>query len=154
MVSVPLTIGGNTVAEVFADIDYGDIYTWVPAPGGGSYLKLEDDDVIDTQRAYWVSIATDPDDPVILTGAPVTVDDWSASLSTGWNMVGTAYSENPIPLGDLSDDDPGALDDSAIYWWDAENGSYELLEDNLVPGRGYWMACSGGCTVTMAPPGG
>ncbi len=154
LISVPVTIGNNTVAEAFAEIDHGDIYTWIPAPAGGSYLKLDADDVIDPHRAYWISITSAPTEPVTLTGEPVSVDEWSASLFTGWNMVGTPWSENPIPLNDLGDGGSGTLQDDAIYWWDAENRTYELIlpDGDITPGVGYWMACTADCTVTMAPP--
>ncbi len=154
LISVPLTIGENTVDEVFAAVDYGAIYLWAPDSTPGTYSALEGTDTIEPDCAYWLSLETDPTEPVVLQGAPVEAADWSADLSAGWNMVGTPYSAGTFAFNRLNDGGSSALQDDAIYWWDTGNKRYELMESGyeFVPGAGYWMAATTSCTLTFVEP--
>jgi len=78
------------------------------------------------------------------------VEEWQCDLAAGWNMVGAPWSSEPIPLGDLNDGDAGALQVNAVYYWDAADGRY-VSATGLVSGRGYWMAATDTCTLSIAP---
>ena len=137
MVSLPLQLDNSLVDDVFPG-NLGcwyydtDMQTWSPAsvitPGVG-YVVL------------FVS-ATD----ITLWGTPV--DNLELNLVAGWNLIGTIYNNVNFTVPDV--DPEGSLLGSPQYAWyyDGALGEY-VLEDNLIPGEGYFVAALNPCVLYL-----
>ncbi len=146
MLSVPMTVGGNTVAEVFAGITPASVCTW--NAGAGSYDELTPESVMDPKKGYWVAVTAE--DAGLLTIGGIPVESWADTLSTGWHMIGSAYGAS-IPANTLQCTPPGSIDTTTVYWWNPE-GYYEPA-GTIEQGKGFWVAVTQGCDLTvMAPP--
>ncbi|NLE96346.1 MAG: hypothetical protein GX600_11845, partial [Dehalococcoidia bacterium] len=129
LVSIPVTVDGNTADEVFADVEPVAIYTWNPE--GGCYDELTGESVIEIGCAYWILVAEEPAGSVRIDGWPL-IDPSACELaiSDGWNMVGSVYHDTSVyPDGLIvtGSPDPDPLQRSAIYWWHAANHEYILV---------------------------
>jgi hypothetical protein len=146
MVSVPVQADDMSASTVFAGSVA--VYTWDPETK--SYTSP---DTIDPKRGYWVAV-TEPK-TITVTGQPVT--GWTDSLITGWNMIGSVHGAS-VAVADLTTDaDPDPLLRNAIYWWNPVTKSYTTVQQGglcsaIEPGKGYWMAATDACTLTMSPP--
>ena len=79
---------------------------------------------------------------------PVT--EWTSGLTTGWNMCGSVCDAS-VNVGDLQDDPADAILDSAVYWWNPSSKSYGTASQ-VEQGKGYWVAATGDCNLTMTAP--
>lgn len=145
MVSVPVTPDDPSVESVFPGAEA--VYTW--DPDTDSYLSVSatgDLSTIEPERSYWVAVFVA--DTILIEGEPVTEVD--LPLGAGWNMVGSIYGET-IALADLFDEPPDSIDTACVYTWDPLEPCFVLCSE-IEPGKGYWMAASEPCTLTMPPP--
>jgi len=140
MVSVPLELDpeANTPGDVFP----GAVAVYIWNPGAKSY---EVPDSIAPEVGYWVAMTTA--DTISVTGTPVT--EWTDGLTTGWNMCGSVHGAS-VNVGGLRDDPSGSVLDSAVYWWDPSGKSYSTATQ-IEQGRGYWVAATQVCDLTVAP---
>ncbi len=141
MVSVPLLMSNSTVAAVFPGAEA--VYTWNPS--NKSYASPP---VVDPKLAYWVAV---PSVTVLeLHGVPFTA--WEQPILTGWNMVGSIYYVDSVPLASVSTSpQPDTLERTAIYTWDPVAKSY-IARTIIESGKGYWMATTANRTLSMSPP--
>ncbi len=156
LVSIPVAVGDNTAAEVFTNIKPALICTWDPE--SGCYDELIDESVVEIGRAYWIAVTAEHAGKVVIAGVPLADPGaYELAVLDGWNMVGSVYHDTAIYrdwlfiVGSLAAD---PLQRESIYWWDAVKHVYVLVgeTDPLVPGVGYWLASTDGCTIAMAPP--
>ncbi|MBN1856610.1 MAG: SBBP repeat-containing protein [Dehalococcoidia bacterium] len=141
MVSVPVDTGDTPAADVFDGSEA--IYTW--NPDSKSYGIPT---TIEPEKGYWVAVTGENAGTLTVTGMPKT--DWTSTLSTGWNMIGSVYGD-PVDVDDLDDDSSDALQKGAIYHWNPIAKSYDIATQ-IEQGLGYWAACTEGCTLTVGPP--
>ena len=139
MVSVPVQADDMSASTVFAGSVA--VYTW--NPDSKSYVSP---DTIDPKCGYWVAVTQDT--TFTVSGTPV--DTWTDDVITGWNMIGSIYGAT-VDVADLVEVPPDSVLRNAIYWWNPENKSYESTSQ-ILPGRGYWVAATETCALTMSPP--
>jgi len=77
------------------------------------------------------------------------VTEWTDTLTTGWNMVGSVCGD-PVDRNDLVVNPSGAVETNAIYRWNPATKSYDVATQ-IQQGVGYWMAATQGCDLTVAP---
>ena len=138
MVSVPLQAGDMSVQAIFPSADA--VYTW--EPGSKSYAVPT---TIAPRKSYWVAISS----ASTLDVQGVPVESWTQDISTGWNMTGSLYGCTPS-IAD-PDDTPDASVEGFAYTWDPLTKSY-VYTTNIETGKGYWMAATADCSLTLAPP--
>ena len=117
------------------------VYEW--NPDTKSYFPPP---TIDPCKGYWVAVSTDQ--VVTVEGTPVFswIDD---TISAGWNMVGSIFGQSP-GIASPKDNPPGSVQGFG-YTWDPLTKSY-VPTTTIEPGKGYWLAASQDCTLTLAPP--
>jgi hypothetical protein len=98
-------------------------------------------------KGYWVARTT-PSDTVI-TYLGTCVSCYTETLCLGWNMIGATCE--PVLLSSVMQNPPGCIIPYTLYWWNPFSHNYEL-EDTLNPSRGYWVAASTVCIVTVCNP--
>lgn len=140
MVSVPVQANDMSASTVFADSVA--VYTWDPELK--SYTSPE---TIEPKRGYWVAV-TEPR-TITVTGTPVT--EHNCGICQGWNMIASTYGDTLDVSHLTTDADPDPLVRNAIYWWNPENKAYESTLQ-ITSGRGYWLATTETCTLTMSSP--
>ena len=149
---IPLSTGWNMVSVPLAlDPEYdapGDVfpgavavYTWDPVLK--SYVVP---DSIVPDCGYWAAVTGDV--TIGVFGNPVT--NWTKDLTGGWNMIGSVYGP-PVGVNYLSDNPPSSVQTSAIYWWNPESKSYDTAS-HIVQGKGFWVAATEDCELTMVAP--
>jgi len=69
-------------------------------------------------------------------------------LAAGWNMVGSVCGD-PVAVSLLSDKPSGSILDSAVYWWNPTGKAYAAA-GQIEQGKGYWVATTVDCGLTMA----
>ncbi|MBN1857576.1 MAG: SMP-30/gluconolactonase/LRE family protein [Dehalococcoidia bacterium] len=143
-VSVPLELaqGDDTVEAIFGD-DIEAIYTW-----NAMSKSYEAPSTIEPGLGYWVAVSTDT--TISIDGTPLATDDWECQAHAGWNMIGSA--SEAVLVGALTEDVSGdPLQLSAVYWWNPVAKSYEIAS-SIQPCKGYWLASTADCNVTMTLP--
>jgi hypothetical protein len=144
LVSIPVMPVDDTMGAVFPEAV--TVYTW----DGDSYLRVAaDGDVttVEPGRGYWVRMdVADPD--FTFHGTPLPADQ-ELALTVGWNMVGVAST---TAVGDLEivEENTGQLLIDYVYWWDPSGMTYGTPVPELVPGKGYWLACTEACTLIIS----
>jgi sugar lactone lactonase YvrE len=139
MVSVPLTL--DPEADAPGDVFPGNVavYTWNPTS-----KSYEAPETIAPEVGYWVAMTTA--DTITVTGTPAT--EWTDALTTGWNMCGSVHGD-PVDVDDLDDGGSGAVLKGAVYWWDPTGKSYSTASQ-IDQGKGYWIAATCACELTVA----
>ena len=97
------------------------------------------------KKSYWVAVTED--DTVTVSGTPVT--EWTNTLAAGWNMVGSVYGAS-VDVNNIDGGGSGAVLKSAVYWWNPAGKSYDTASQ-IEEGRGYWLAATQACDLTVAP---
>ena len=140
LVSVPLILSDDSRDAVFPpDLS---VYTW-----DAERKSYTSPTHIEAELAYWVSSPEHRSIP--LTGVPLP--SWNAPAFGGWNMVGSVYSEEPVPLERLIDDPPGAVARNSVFFWEPLLRAYRRA-DAITSGLGYWLAASESCDMVLLPP--
>ncbi|MCK5213407.1 MAG: hypothetical protein KAQ74_05725, partial [Dehalococcoidia bacterium] len=140
MVSVPVQAADMSTSAVFPGADA--VYTWNAI--GKSYSMPT---TIAPEEGYWVAVSTDQ--IVIVEGTPV--DSWEEEpISAGWNMIGSVCGES-VDFSNPADAPDGSVEGFA-YAWDPLAKSYSYTT-TIEPGKGYWIAATQECTLTLPPPG-
>ena len=140
MVSVPLDLDAPSPDIVFPQAEA--IYEWNAVTHCYS-VPIS----IRPQRAYWVSVPADT--AVLVTGNPVY--EWTrGNVLSGWNMIGSTCDEVSAIAG-LADSPSGSILTECMYTWDPVGGCF-IPASEIEPGKGYWIAASEPCTLTMSPP--
>ena len=143
MVSVPMAMFPSNSAPSTVFSGSVAVYAWNPVT-----KSYETPTTVVPECGYWVAVTTD--NTITVTGTPVT--EWESSLTSGWNMVGSVCG-NPVAVADLTTDvTPDPLVRGAIYNWNPTGKSY-IPASEIAEGLGYWVAATGGCTLTMCAPG-
>ncbi|MBN1857474.1 MAG: S8 family serine peptidase [Dehalococcoidia bacterium] len=140
MVSVPVMASDMSTSLIFADADA--VYGW--NPNSKSYTMPT---TISPEMGYWVAVS----EPTVISVRGVSVESWSALQAAGWNMCGSVFGSSV----DFSDpeDDPGASVQAFAYAWNPEAKSYTFTQ-TLEQGKGYWIAATQDCTLSLpTPPG-
>ena len=136
MISIPISGETTVPTEVAVVYEYtpGVGYVWVTPTA------------MEPGKGYWAA-ATAPCN-ITVTGTPVYY--YTASLSAGWNMVGSVYES--VSISDPQDDPDGSVQPFA-YWYNPETGSYAYTT-TIEPKKGYWVAAIQDCNlaVGMTPP--
>ncbi len=146
MVSTPVVPDDDSPEALFPCAEA--IYAW--APDTHSYLTVSatgDLTTIEPERAYWVALTEDA--TLIITGTPV-LQMIDYPLETGWSMVGSIHGQT-VGVAELAVDPPGAIQIESIYTWNPSTKSF-IPASEIEPGKGYWIAASEPCNLTMAPP--
>lgn len=141
LVSIPVTPTDAAKEVVFPDARI--VYTW----NAGSYSEVVAGTDVVPGQGYWV--AMEADDPTFyFEGAPLATGQ-TLALGQGWNMVGVAAT---TAVGDLEivEADTGQLLTDYVYWWDTSGMTYGTPVTELVPGKGYWLACTEACTLFIS----
>jgi hypothetical protein len=136
MVSVPVTPSDASVSAVFPDALV--VYTWNPVTK--SYSAVTE---VEAGKGYWVAVMTD----VTATVTGIPVNDWTVSITAGWNMIGSIFDS-----ASFTDpyDNPDLSVMAFVYWWDPVSKSY-VYGTTIEPGKGYWAASTQDCTLTLPP---
>jgi serine protease len=141
MVSVPLFLSDMSASQVFPGAVA--VYTWDPV--GKSYTTPDE---VEPERAYWVAVIVET--PLPWHGVPVSA--WDSPIATGWNMIGSVYSGgDPVAVSSLGEAPQDSILRNAIYHWNPVSKSYETAT-YIVPGKGYWLATTLDCILTMPAP--
>ena len=138
MVSVPVVADDMSTGAVFPGVDA--VYTW--NPNGKSYTVPT---TIEPEKGYWVAVSGDK--TITVTGEPVT--DWTDEVLTGWNMIGSVHGAS-VDFAD-PDDSPDSSVEGFLYSWDPTTKSYSY-GTMVEQGKGYWVACTDTCDLTIGPP--
>ena len=139
MVSVPIQARDMSSGTIFGSAEA--VYWWNPVTK--SYTIPTS---IDPKKGYWVAVSSDQ--TVTVTGEPV--ENWTGSLSAGWNMIGSV-SGDPIAVGNLDDVPADTVQDGAIYTWNPTGKCYSIASQ-IEEGKGYWAACTAACDLVVGPP--
>ena len=134
MVSVPLTPGNSSVGAVFPGV--AAVYTWDPV--SKSYVVPA---TVEASEGYWVAVTGN--NTISITGTAVT--SWMGNIKAGWNMIGSVSNSASIAN---PNDNPDSSVQPFAYWWDPAAKSY-VMTTTIEPGKGYWVASTGNCTLTM-----
>jgi hypothetical protein len=137
MVSVPITAPDMSTGAIFPGVDA--VYTW--DPGSKSYTVPT---TIESEKGYWVAVSTGK--TITVTGVPVT--EWTDSLSTGWNMIGSVHG-GTVAFSS-PDDDPDGSCEGFCYCWNCSTKCYDY-GTSIETGKGYWAACTAACDLTVGP---
>jgi len=141
MVSVPLLLTDTSTSVVFDGAVA--VYTW--DPDGKSYTVPE---YVTPEQGYWVAVTAET--PVTWHGVPVSAWDWP--ILAGWNMIGSIQYEDPVGVDSVTANiEPDPLVRNAIYSWNPVSKSYESSA-TILAGRGYWLATTSDCTLSMSSP--
>ncbi|TAK60916.1 MAG: T9SS type A sorting domain-containing protein [Bacteroidetes bacterium] len=119
LVSLPLLLPDNSTNAVFSTAN-----TNAFAYDGG-YVPY---DTLETSKGYWMKFGYAQ--TVWLHGYPL--DTVVISVSTGWNLIGSASS--PLSVNSILSS-PGGIVTSEFYGY---NGGYGI-EDSIEPGKAYWV---------------
>lgn len=138
MVSVPVIPDDNAVSAVFPVA--AAVYAWEPARNAHIVP-----DVIQPHRGYLVAAAEDV--TVSVEGVPVAT--WTGNVTAGWNLIGSVFTGSTVAT--LNDDPDGSVEPFAC-WWDPVGRSYVYATD-IEPGKGYFVAATGECTLVMPATG-
>jgi hypothetical protein len=146
MISVPVTPDDASAETLFPSASA--VYTW--NSDTRSYDRVSATNIVTTiepGRGYWVAV----DDPCAATieGAPC-IELTDHLLSGGWNMVGSICEET-VAVADLSTNAPGTLQAESVYAWDPITQSFVPVSW-IESGKGYWIAASEPCTLTIPSP--
>ncbi|MDD3071145.1 MAG: hypothetical protein PHX88_08130, partial [Methanoculleus horonobensis] len=137
----PLSVGNDTAAAVFADVDTGgrSFYTYTPA---GGFAPLGENETLRVLEGYWVYSTEETTVELMLSTDPVRAPALK-TLSPGWNAIG--YSD----LTERSADEAlTSVEDIWVYvvGYDAESQSYrpafvnnQTDDQELFPTEGYWV---------------
>jgi len=134
MVSVPLTLGNNSVSAVFPGVAV--VYTWDPV--NKTYTTPT---TVEPDTGYWVAVLGN--ETITVTGVSVTT--WTSDIKPGWNMIGSVISNASIAN---PNDNPDQSVQPFTYWWNPVARTY-VLTTNIEPGKGYWAASVRDCTLTL-----
>jgi len=141
LVSIPVTPVDAAVGVVFPDARI--VYTW----NAGSYSEVVDGTDVVPGQGYWVAMEADDLD-FYFEGAPLAVGQ-TLALGQGWNMIGVASTTAAVDL-EIAEADTGQLLTDYVYWWDPSGMTYGTPVAELVPGKGYWLACTEACTLVLS----
>lgn len=143
---IELAIGWNMVSfnvinntPVFPDGYVEPVYTYNTT--SGQYDEVPDNEIL-PGIGYWV--ATHDAGNIISTGVPVT--SYTASLNTGWNMVGSLCE--PVLIDDAVVTPEGSLRTPA-YWYNTTGQIYDET-DTIFPGYGIWLNAKQDCTFSVS----
>ncbi|HHI30647.1 MAG TPA: hypothetical protein ENL17_02915 [Candidatus Methanoperedenaceae archaeon] len=131
MISIPVSGGIDVPMEVVV------VYGYTPGVGYTSVSPSE----MEIGKGYWAA-ATAPSN-ITATGIPI--DSYTASLSSGWNMIGSAYE--PTNILNPQDDPDGSVQ-PFVYWYDPVAGSY-AYKTTIEPKKGYWVAATQVCSLVV-----
>jgi hypothetical protein len=134
MVSVPLTLGNNSVSAVFPGVAV--VYTWDPV--SKTYIVPT---TVEPDTGYWVAVTGN--ETITVTGVSVTT--WTSDIKPGWNMIGSVISNASITN---PNDNPDNSVQSFAYWWNPDTKTY-VFTTEIQPGKGYWVAATQNCTLTL-----
>ncbi len=117
----------------------GEIYKYYYS--SDEYESVTDSEYI-SGEGYWVYC--DHDTSVMLCG--FTTENWSGTLITGLNMIGSVYDTLRLQ-GNF---EPGSLlvDSTRIWYWDASIGNYRDTTC-IIPTWGYWAIAQCGGSYTF-----
>ena len=135
LVSIPVS-SNELFTEIFPDYLSGTLFSF-----DGTYIS--ENTTLTMGEGYWLYCTQARS--VDITGVPF---EYPANIpvNEGWNLVGVP-SINPISASVYYD---AGIISEAIYGYETE---YALIssEDNLIPGKGYWMRASEANIITINP---
>ena len=160
LISLPLIPDAPAIEDVLADLiargSVKQVVGWVHEDGAlvqkiwerGPLQTLAE---LDPEFGYWVEMFAE--DEVYFDGSPMPAPPQappSYVVYAGWNLIGFKSEINMgagLYLGEA-----GAGNMRAMYGWDELNSRYTpiTIEDDLLPGDGYWLAVS--TNATIYPP--
>ena len=132
MVSIPVIPGNNSVDAIFGNISTLDtmpVVTWVSP----SFVEVEE---VEPKIGYWVF--TPSDTTITVTGKPIT--NTTLNLNAGWNMVGTAGTEN-LSMSSITNQVPQC---PSVTWVAPSFVETDIIE----PGKSAWVFVTTDTTVT------
>jgi len=135
MVSLPVVSDNTTVKSVFPAALIA--YSWNPLTKSFDAVTN-----IETGKSYWVAVLSDT--AVTVVGAPILT--WSINITTGWNMVGSIFGTAGFTT---PEDNPDGSVMALTYWWNPVTKSY-VYGTTIDAGKGYWVAATGECTLTLS----
>ena len=95
-------------------------------------------------EGYWILTTNDSESKLEIPYR--SVDSYTQSLSTGWNMIGSlnqsADFSQPIDTPDNS------IFPQSLFSWEATGFSYQL-SNQIEPGKGYWVLTLADCQLTV-----
>ncbi len=139
MVSIPLDLlGFDETERVFGSVR--DMYGW----SNGAYEVPEH---IVTGHGYMVAV--DEETTISVLGLPE--DEWTHDLAAGWNLIGSMWHDTNVNVTDLqtTPSEPDPLQRGHVYY---RNGTSYDNATVIEPGKAYWLAASGPCTITAPAP--
>lgn len=134
MVSLPVD---NFTLNIPSEV-VSSVYEYRPATQSYALINIQS---MQPGRGYWVAATGECN--LTATGDPP--NQYGIDLSQGWNMIGSlnfsASFSNPQT-------DPEGSVLSFAYWYNPSTQSY-LTVYSLEPGKGYWVAATADCTLTV-----
>jgi hypothetical protein len=106
-------------------------------------MQYELASTIERGRGYWVG-NTCEDIGIWICGVPLV--SWTRPLCQGWEMIGSVVS--PVSFENPQDEPDGSIIPETLYWYDPSFFNY-VLQDSILPGRGYWVATIQPCLLTV-----
>jgi len=136
-VSIPLDLLGFDETERVFGSDR-DIYGW----SNGAYEVPTN---IVTGQGYMVAVGEE----ITISVLGLPEDEWTHSLSAGWNLIGSMWHEANVNVMDIGVTPSDVLRREDLYYWNGT--SYDNL-DVMEPGKAYWLAASAPCMITATAP--
>ena len=73
--------------------------------------------------------------------------DITMNLTAGWNMIGSVMCN--VSIENLEDEPEGSVQPTpTVYWYNPATRSYNNVEI-IEPAKGYWVAATQNCTLTI-----
>ncbi|MBN2542505.1 hypothetical protein JXI42_06530, partial [bacterium] len=138
MVSIPIRNINTNVNSVFP----GHIpYIWTFNSLISRYISI---DRIQAGVGYFVFYPFDT--PLSFRGIPV--NQFTDTLSAGWHIIGTPWSEDSISIDSIITIPPGSIIEGSLYRYDNESGEY-ISEENIIKPNGYWILLGNDCIIII-----
>jgi len=80
----------------------------------------------------------------IITVSGVPIYSWTAEMTAGWNLIGSVYQAVDFSAPDTTP--PGKVEAFCYRW---VPGTGYILATTIEPGKGYWIAATGNCGLTL-----
>lgn len=96
---------------------------------------------LEPNNGYWVAATGNCN----LTVRGVALENYTAELKRGWNMIGALYLSTSFT--DPQTDPSGSVL-HFVYGYNTDTQNYAMLT-TLTPGDGYWAAATADCTLTV-----
>ena len=133
MISIPLKLENNSIANVFGELDFYSIYTW-----NSTTKRYVVPEKIEVGKGYWILVLSDVN--ITLKGLPVNYVE--VSLDEGWNMIGSIINTASFTVT------PENAVYHKVYDWNSISKRYNVC-DCIEPGKGYWVLAYQKCIIKI-----